>query len=44
MGNIYENVEEYYPKKCKIFVVFDYIIAGMLNNQKFNLMVTELFI
>ena len=31
-------------KKCEIFVVFDYMITDMLNNQKFNLMVTELFI
>ena len=31
-------------KKCEIFVVFDYMFADMLNNQKFNLMATELFI
>ena len=35
MVDIYENIEEYYRnKKCKIVVVFDDMIADMLNNQK----------
>ena len=45
MGNFYKNIEEYNPnKKCKILIVFDDMIADMLNNKKRNLVVTELFI
>ena len=45
MDNIYENIEEYNPnEKRKILIVFDYIIADMLCNKKFNPIVTELFI
>ena len=44
MVDIYENIEEYYRnKKCKIVVVFDDMIADMLNNQKRNPIVIELF-
>ena len=31
-------------KECKILIVFDDIIADMINNKKLNLIVTELFI
>ena len=31
-------------KKCKILIVFDDIIADMINNTKLNSVVTELFI
>ena len=42
---IYKNIEECNPyKKHKILSVFDYMIAGMLNNKKLNTIVTELFI
>ena len=42
---IYKNIEECNPyKKHKILSVFDYMIAGMLNNKKLNTLVTELFI
>ena len=35
MGEIYENVEEDNPKKKrKILIVFDDMIADMLNNKK----------
>ena len=35
--NIYENNEEYNPnKECKIFTVFDYMIADMLSNNKLH--------
>ena len=50
MNNIYKNFEEYNPppkkkkKNCKILVVFDDMIADMLNNKKLNPIVTELFI
>ena len=45
MDNIYKNVEEYNPnKESKILIVFDDMIADMLCNEKFNSVVTELFI
>ena len=37
MDDIYKNIEEYNPnKKCKILIVFDDMIADMLNNKKLN--------
>ena len=45
MDNIYKNIEEYNPsKKCKILIVFDDMIADMLNNKKLNPIVTEVSI
>ena len=45
MDDIYKNIEEYNPnKKPKILIVFEDMIAGMLNNKKINPIVTELFI
>ena len=45
IGNIYKNIEKYNPnKKRKILIVFDDMIADMLNNKKLNPIVTELFI
>ena len=45
MDDLYKNIEEYNPdKKRKILIVFDDMIAGMLNNVKLNPIVTELFI
>ena len=45
MDDIYKNIEEYNPnKKRKILIVFDGMIAYMLNNKKLNPIVTELFI
>ena len=45
MVNIYENIKDYNPNKnCKILIVFDDMIASMLINEKFNIIVTELFI
>ena len=42
---IYKNIEEYSPNKnCKIFIVFDNMVADMLGNQKPNPIVTEYFI
>ena len=41
----YKNIKDYNPgKKCKIIIVFDEVIADVINNKKLNLMVTELFI
>ena len=45
MQDVYKNIEEYNPiKKRKILIVFDYMIADMINNNKLNPIVTELFI
>ena len=48
MDGIDKNIEEYKPhEKQKILVVFDYMIANMLNNKKLNNknpIVTNLFI
>ena len=44
MDDINKNIEEYNPnKKSKILIVFDDVIADMLNNKKRNSIVTELF-
>ena len=40
-----ENIEEYNPgKKRKVLIVFDDIIADMINNKNGNTVETELFI
>ena len=45
MVDIYKDIEEYdLIKKRKIWLVFDDMIADMLNNKKINPIVTELFI
>ena len=45
MQDVYKNIEEYnLGKEHKILIVFDYMIADMINNKKLNPVVTELFI
>ena len=45
MQDVYKNIEDYNPgKKRKILIVFDDMIADMINNKKLNPVVTELFI
>ena len=45
MQDVYVNIEEYnVGKKRKILIVFDDMIADMINNKKLNPRVTELFI
>ena len=45
MHNVYENINNYNPdKENKILIVFDDMIADMINNKKLNSIVTELFI
>ena len=45
MQDIYKNTKEYnIGKKCKILIVFDDLVANMINNEKLNPVVTELFI
>ena len=45
MQGVYKNIEDYNPiKKRKVLMVFDDMIADMINNSKLNPIVTELFI
>ena len=45
MQDVYKNTEDYTPdKKRKVLIVFDDMIADMINNKKLNSVVTELFI
>ena len=45
MEDVYKNIENYNPgKKRKRLIVFDDMIADMINNKKLNPVVTELFI
>ena len=45
MQDVYKNIEDYNPiKKCKVLIIFDDMIADMINNNKLNPIVTELFI
>ena len=45
MQDVYKHFEDYNPgKKRKVLIVFDDMIADMINNKKLNPIVTELFI
>ena len=45
MQDDYKNIEEYNPgKRRKVLIVFNDMIADMINNTKINPVVTELFI
>ena len=45
MHKVYKNIDNYNPdKENKVLIVFDDMIADMINNKKLNSMVTELFI
>ena len=45
MEDIYKNIENYNTgKKRKILIVFDDMVADIINNKKINPVVTELFI
>ena len=45
MHDLYKNIDNYNPdKENKILIVFDDMIADMINNKKLNSIVTELFI
>ena len=45
MQNVYKNIEEYNSgEKRKVLIVFDDMIADMINNKKLNPVVAELFI
>ena len=43
MQDVYNNMEEYnFGKKQKVLIVFDDMIADMINNKKLNPIVTDL--
>ena len=45
MQDVYKTIDEYNPgKKSKILIVFDDMMADMINYKKLNSIVTELFI
>ena len=45
MEDVYQNIDEYNANKERtILIVFDDLIADMINNKKLNSVVTELFI
>ena len=45
MCHVYKNINYYNPnKENKMLIVFDDMIADMINNKKLNSIVTELFI
>ena len=45
MHDVYKNINDYnHDKENKILVVFDDMIADMINNKKLDSIVTELFI
>ena len=45
MQDVYKNIEHYNPgKERRVLIVFDDMIADMINNKKLNPIVTELFI
>ena len=45
MRDVYKNINYYNPyKENKILIVFDDMIADMINNKKLNSIITELFI
>ena len=45
MQDVYKNIEDYNPgKKRKVLIIFDDMIADMINNNKLDSIVTELFI
>ena len=45
MQDVYKNIKEYNAnKERKILIVFDDMIADMINNKQLNSVVTDLFI
>ena len=45
MRNVYKNIDDYNPnKENRMLIVFDDMIADMIQNKKLNSIVTELFI
>ena len=45
MGDVYKNINDYNPsKERKILIIFDDMIADIMDNKKFKAIIKELFI
>ena len=45
MDDVYQNINDYNPsRKRKILIVFDYIIADIMINKKYQAIIKKLFI
>ena len=45
MDDIYENIDNYNPsRRRKMLIIFDYMIADIMRNKKFQSIIKELFI
>ena len=45
MNDVYENIENINPnRKRKVLIVFDDLIADIMTNKKFQLIIKEMFI
>ena len=45
MDDVYENINDYNPNiKRKILIVFDDMIAGIMTNNIFQVIIKELFV
>ena len=45
MNDVYENIDHYNPnRKRKVLIVFDYMIADIMTNKKFQSIIKELVI
>ena len=45
MNDVYKNIDNYNPnRKRKILIVFDDVIADIMNNRKFQAIIKDLFI
>ena len=44
MLDVYKNIEDFNSDKKKLLIVFDHMIVDMINYEKLNPIVTQLFI
>ena len=45
MNDAYNNIDNYNPrKKGKVVLIFDYMIADVMSNKRFQAIIKELFI
>ena len=44
MDDVYNKIDDYNPKRKKNLIVFDDMIADIMNNKKFQAIIKELFI
>ena len=44
MDDVYENINDYNPNRKRILIVFDDMIADIMRNKKFQVIIKKLFI